>query len=249
MAVMPHWSASRFMVWDQCPGEFRARYVDGQPVQLTEAMVFGQSVHLGLEAHYQGHDGIRAYRAAWKQYTVELGGRVDPNLTGVGLDLIEQVQALDLEGIPERGFSIDTEADLDAPIVGAIDLWGADGTIYDFKTTRGLWSQARAETEFWQPALYAWARWNEEPHYAGQFEYIVLNRVSGALQRFRRAWTTDEVLEHLNEAQTRMRAIAEAVREDRYECHGKHGYCPECGDRWSHGHACTRPVGIHATGE
>jgi len=241
VSVMPHWSASRFMLWDQCPGSFKERYVDGQPAVVTEAMAFGQAVHMGLEAHYRGDDGIRAYRAAWKHFASELPN-VDKSLTGTGLTLIEQVQELNLEGLPERGFSIDTEADLDAPIVGAIDLWGSDGVIYDFKTTKGLWSQARAEAELWQPALYTWARWNEEPSYAGQFEYIVLNRVLGTLQRFRRQWTVDQVLEQQNEAWGRMRAIAANVKADRYVCHGKHGFCPECGDRWSHDHACSPEV-------
>jgi hypothetical protein len=240
MTVVPHWSASKFMAWDQCPGEFKARYVDGRPFVMNEAVAFGQAVHQGCEAHYRGEDGISAYRAAWKQFIVELGGfdAVDPSLTGIGMDLLEQVFALGLEGVPERGFSIDTEADLGAPIVGFVDLWGADGTIYDFKTSRGLWSQARAQKELWQPALYSWARWIEEPAYAGEFEYIVLNRITGQLQRFRREWSPERVTEQMNVAWDRMRVIAASVRDDVYLCRGKHGFCQECGDRWGHTHVC-----------
>lgn len=249
MTVMPHWSATRFMTFDQCPGEFKARYIDERPVVKTEPMLFGSAVHMGLEAHYRGDDAIRAFRAAWKQFSLELGD-VDPGLTGKGMDLIEQVVELGLSGIPERGFSIDTNADLGAPIVGAIDLWGADGTTYDFKTSKGLWSQERAQKELWQPVLYSWARWIEEPEYVGDFEYIVLNRVTGQLQRFRRSWTKDELLEQLNAAVERMHAIADSVREDHYECRGKHGFCPECGDRWGHDHVCdvraTQRVRLHA---
>ena len=237
MTVMPHWSASRFMVWDQCPGEFKARYVSERPVQVTEAMAFGQSVHMGLETHYQGGDGIRAFRAAWKQFGIELGD-VDSGLTSKGMDLIDQVVELGLSGTPERGFSIDTNKELGAPIVGAIDLWGDDDVIYDFKTTRGLWSQERAQKEVWQPALYTWARVLEEQDYEGAFEYIVLNRVTGTLQRFRRDWNSDELLEQMNQAWDRMRCIANDVYADRYACHGKHGFCPECGERWSHEHVC-----------
>jgi hypothetical protein len=249
MSVMPHWSATRFMTFEQCPGEFEARYVRAQPVVVTEAMAFGQAVHMGLEAHFHGDDGIRAFRAAWKQFSLELGG-ADTGLTGKGMDLIEQVVDLKLSGIPERGFSIDTNQELGAPIVGAIDLWGADGVIYDFKTTRGLWSQERAQKELWQPALYGWARLLEDADYEGDFEYIVLNRITGVLQRFRRVWTADETLEQMNEAWTRMRAIAEDVHADRYACHGKHGFCPECGARWSHEHVCdvrtTERIRLHA---
>src|SRR5580765_6971219 len=106
---MPHWSASRFMLFDQCPVLFKERYIDGVAVVPTEAMSFGSAVHMGLEAHFNGQDGIRAFRAAWKELAREIG-QVDPNLTATGLTLIEQVIDLDLKGIPERGFSIDTNA-------------------------------------------------------------------------------------------------------------------------------------------
>jgi len=216
---------------------WKARYVDEQPFELTEAMAFGQAVHGGLEAHFRGDDGVFAFRSAWRVYRQQLGD-VDPELTRMGMDLIDQVIDLDLHGVPERGFSIDTNEELGAPIVGAIDLWGADGTNYDFKTTRGLWSQERAQKELWQPVLYTWARWIEEPAHTGDFEYIVLNRVNGQLQRFRRAWTPDEVNEAMNEAWERMRLITSEARAGRFECHGKHGFCPECGARWAHDHVC-----------
>lgn len=247
---MAHWSATKFMTWDICPGEFKARYVDGEATQLTEAMAFGQAVHHGLESHYQGQDGVRAFRAAWKTYAEQLGD-VDQGLTRIGMDLIEQAIGLELSGVPERGFSIDTNAELGAPIVGSIDLWGADGVTYDFKTTRGLWSQERAQKELWQPSLYTWARWLEEPEYSGAFEYVVMNRVTGRLQRFRREWSPDEINVQMNQAWDRMRCIASDVAADRFTCHGKHGGCPECGEKWSHDHVCdVRPgrARVHGRG-
>lgn len=243
--VVPHWSATRFMTWDICPGEFKARYVDGQPVELTEAMAFGQAVHIGLEAHYRGEDAIRAFRASWKQYALELAetGPVDGSLTAAGLDLIDQVVDMGLSGTPERGFSIDTNDALGAPIVGAIDLWGDDHVIYDFKTTRGLWSQERAQKEVWQPSIYGWARWLEDPEYSGDFEYIVMNRITRRVQRFRREWEPGQATEQMNAAYDRMRCIANDFRAGRFVCHGKHGFCPECGDRWTHDHDCHPSTG------
>jgi PD-(D/E)XK nuclease superfamily protein len=242
MTQVPHWSATRFTMFDQCPGEFKAHYVDGEAVQLTEAMAFGECVHRGLEAHYRGDDGIRMFRAAWRESTSTLMNiwdtPVDPNLTRMGMDLLEQVFEFGLQGIPERGFVLDTDKAFGAPIVGAIDLWGADGVVYDFKTTKGTWSNERAQKELWQPVLYTMARWEEEPLYEGAFEYIVMNRVTGRVDRFAREWTHEGIIARWNIAWERMREISEAVREDRYECHGKHGFCPECGDRWSHGHVC-----------
>jgi hypothetical protein len=238
---MPHWSATRFQLFEQCPILFKERYIDGIPIVPTEAMSFGSAVHRGLEAHYQGQDGIRTFRAYWKEIAKELaatGYRIDPSLTATGLTLLEQVFELELKGIPERGFSIDTNTELRAPIVGAIDLWDQDaGIVYDFKTTIGSWSQVRAQKETWQPCLYSWAFWQETGDFP-EFHYIVLNRATGALSRFQREWTDDEALEQMNDAWTRMEAIAKAVADDDLSCKGNHGYCPECGDRWKHEHVC-----------
>lgn len=238
MTVMPHWSATRFMLFEQCPMLFKERYIDGVAVAPTEAMLFGSAVHMGLEAHYNGQDGVRAFRAAWKQFTRDLGGDVDRSLTATGLDLLDKVFELELHGTPERGFSLDTNADFGAPIVGAVDLWDAEhGIVFDFKTTIGAWSQVRAQKELWQPCLYSHAFWEETGVWPA-FEYIVLNRATGALSRFRRQWTEDEYLAQINDAWTRMRYISTCVAADVLACHGKHGYCPECGDRWQHDHVC-----------
>jgi hypothetical protein len=239
MTVMPHWSATRFMLFDQCPTAFKERYVDEVPLQPTEALCFGQAVHMGLEAHYNAQDGDRAFRAAWKELSrTDLGGVVDHRLTGVGLQLLEQVVALDLHGIPEYGFSLDTNMDLGAPIVGAMDLWDQDANvIYDFKTTRGHWSAERAQTEVYQPLLYTWAAWTLTDQWPA-FEYIVCHRVTGTLDRFRRQWTEDQWLAQMNACWRRMRLVACLVAADVFTCWEKHGNCPECGVRWTHGHVC-----------
>jgi hypothetical protein len=234
---LPHWSASRFMVFDQCPAEFKARYVDGVRIEETEALCFGKAVHLGLEEHYHGGDGWQAFRVAWKRYTDELEGRVGRGLTAVGLELIEQTVALGLSGAPEYPFSIETE-ELGAPIVGAMDLWcSATNTIYDFKTTRGKWSDARAQDEVWQPTIYSWAAWLETERLPA-FEYIVLNRISGTLERFRRQWTDEEQVDATLIAWKRMQEIADLVDAGDMACHGRHGNCLECGEKWTHDHAC-----------
>jgi PD-(D/E)XK nuclease superfamily len=239
MTIVPHWSASRFMLYDQCPAEFKARYIDGVALEATEALCFGSSMHLGLEAHFRGDDGVRAFRAAWRTMSQEqLGGRVDSRLTARGLDLLEAVFELGLEGVPERPFTIDTEADLLAPTIGFMDLYDqGSNTVYDFKTTLGSWSQERAQKETWQPLLYTWAAWEVTGEWPA-FEYVVLNRATGRLDRFRRQWTHDEWLEQIATAWADMRTIALAVSADVLTCHGKHGWCPECGDRWTHEHEC-----------
>lgn len=223
------------MCFDQCPSEYKSRYVDGVALELSEALVFGSSVHRALEAHYQGADAERAFLAAWRTES-KLLPRVSPNLTGIGLDLLDKVIALDLRGVPERGFSLDMELLIGAPIVGAIDLWG-DGVIYDFKTTRGVWSAERAQTETWQPVIYTQAYFQEVGEWP-DFEYIVLNRVTGQLDRFRREWTIDSWAAQWSDAYGRMRQIAALVEAGDFACPRMHGYCPECGERWGHAHVC-----------
>jgi hypothetical protein len=227
------------MAWDICPGEYAARYIDEQPVVITEALAFGQAVHHALEAHFNAEDGERAFRQFWRVEQQAVEGGVNPQLTSMGLHLLEQVFELGLKGVPERGFSLDTNAELGAPTVGAIDLSDDDGQVlYDFKTTMGKWSQTRAQTEIWQPVVYSWSHW-ERTDVLPDFEYIVLDRVRGTVRRFRRdRWSPDDWALQLNEARRRMLYVATCVRADLYACHGKHGYCPECGERWAHDHVC-----------
>lgn len=241
--VGPHWSATRFMTFEQCPGEYKARYVDERPFELTEPLAFGKAMHQALEAYYQGQpDYELVFRRAWRQQAQELGGQVHRQLTGTGLVLLDKVIELGLAGVPERGFALDTESDLGAPIVGAVDLWSLDPpVVYDFKTTRGRWSQARAQAEIYQPLLYTWAFWEETTIWPA-FEYVVLDRVTGQLSRFRREWTQESWWEEMGQCWIRMRQIAALVAGGLLECHGKHGFCPECGERWGHDHLCDETV-------
>jgi hypothetical protein len=224
------------MVFDICPGEYKSRYVDGVAFEPTEATAFGTAVHLALEAHYNGNaDHELVFRRSWKEQTQDMPVR--RGLLGTGLELLDKCIALNLKGIPERPFSLDTP-EIGAPTVGAIDLWGEeDAIVYDFKTTRGKWSQARAQSEIWQPSLYTWAFWDETGRWPS-FEYIVMNRVTGQLDRFRRETSEEEWLKQMDFAWRRMREISSTIAEGNLVCHGKHGYCPECGDRWGHEHVC-----------
>jgi hypothetical protein len=236
MASVDHWSTSRFMLWDQCPGSFKERYIDGVWTPPTEAMAFGSAVHAGLEEHFRGGNGDLAFRRKWKEY-----GTDGDYLTATGLDLLDLVYDLNLSGSPEWGFELQTP-ELGANTIGFIDLVGSDGIVYDFKTTRGKWSQARAQKELWQPLVYTLAVLDVNPDFQGDFEYIVLNRDTRQLDRFRREWTADEWVAEVNAMWDRARIIGNDCAADRFECHGKHGFCPECGDRWQHGHTCGTPM-------
>ena len=52
-----HWSASRFMLFSQCPRLYKSRYIDGVVSEPSLAMLFGKATHTALEAMHQGHRG------------------------------------------------------------------------------------------------------------------------------------------------------------------------------------------------
>ena len=236
--IVPWWSPSKFVCWDACPQEFFQRYVEQVPMSPTEALHFGTAVHKGLEAHFRGDDGELAFRRTWRELTAELrqlGHEVASHLSRTGLELIEKVVRLGLVGEPERQVWMRTDCYLGAPILGYVDLWSPQtNTIYDFKTTVGAWSAARAEKETWQPCLYSYA-YRSEFGVLPRFEYIVLNRVTGVLERFETQRSDDQIMDALSRA----RDIAVAVQQELFECQCRTGAdCPECSVKWEHGHVC-----------
>lgn len=243
--ALGHWSASRFMTFELCPREFEKVYVLGERGEPSEAMLFGSAVHQGLEAHFNGADGVASFRGFWKAVKDD---RADPKLTGVGMDLIELVVQQGWSGEAEYVFALDTTASWGYPTVGAIDLIDVSGltdearqagaggiVVRDFKTTTGTWGWDRARRDIWQPALYCaavHARYDVWP----DFEYAVLNKVQRDLSLFR--LTPDETWACAEEAQERARVIVDRVAGGDFACIGKHGDCLECGARFDHDHVC-----------
>jgi hypothetical protein len=103
---------------------------------------------------------------------------------------------------------------LNAPLLGYVDLWSeSTDTIYDFKTTLGAWSQERAEREVWQPCIYSMAYWLERD-VIPNFEYIVLNRATADLQRFKTKRSEEQIGDMLGKA----RQIALAIGREEWAC-------------------------------
>lgn len=220
--TVPWWSPSKFMAWDECPQEFHRRYILAEPIEPNVPMWFGTAVHKGLEEHYRGGDGELAFRRKWRECTAQLtstGKRIPSDLFDVGMTLIERVAALGLSGIPERKVWVRSDAYLTAPVLGYVDLWSQEThTIFDFKTTLGSWSEKRAEREMWQPCIYSWAYWLETETLP-EFEYIVLNRSTAGVQRFRTKRTHEQIMDCLSRA----REIATAITSEQWDCTcGKH---------------------------
>ena len=212
-----YWSPSRFAAWDECPARFYEQYVLQQPMEPNLPMHFGTAVHRGLEAHFRGDDGDLAFRRAWRELAQELraaGITVSGSLVETGMRLIEQVVSLGLSGEPERKIWVRTDSYLGAPILGYADLWCPDAhEIFDFKTTVGKWSAERAEQEMHQPCAYSMA-YHEQYGVLPTFEYIVLNRVDGSMQRFKTQRNADQIADWL----ARCRTIVEAIRLEQFDC-------------------------------
>jgi hypothetical protein len=146
----PHWSASRFMLFEQCPRLYKERYIDGVTSPPSLAMLFGHTVHTALEAMHQGHRGTRpvlfeheddedrygvgraVYQAGFQALEAQLeaagNGAIAPaSLYLEGLKMLDQVAGLRLndDGLsePERWFVLPTTDTLGMPTVGAVDLW------------------------------------------------------------------------------------------------------------------------------
>jgi hypothetical protein len=215
--VVPWWSPSKFVCYEQCPAEFYRRYVLHEPIEPNTPMYFGTAVHKGLEAHFRGQDGDLAFRRTWRSLIPELQAaqRVVPSaLFETGLELIERVRSLNISGEPERRIWQRTDLYLGAPLLGYVDLWCEDtDTIVDFKTTLGAWSQERAEREIWQPCLYSMVYWLERGTIP-TFEYIVLNRSTAELQRFITHRTEQQIADMLGRA----RQISLAVQRQEWAC-------------------------------
>jgi len=240
---MEHWSATRFMTWELCPVTFEQVYVQDVRGEASQAMLFGQAVHQGLEAHANGADGLASFLNAWGDIRDELLlGRFDSRLTEIGLRLIDAAAKRGWVGLAEHVFTLDTTPAWDAPTVGAIDLITFEGNrplVRDFKTTTGAWGWERARRDHWQPVLYTWAC-HEKYGAWPDFEYWVGSKMTAELEVFRIEGA--EVLSWEQELQDRAAAIVARVRDADFACHGQHGICLECGERWGHDHVCDMNV-------
>jgi PD-(D/E)XK nuclease superfamily len=208
-------SASRLATYDRCPAEFYVRYILQVPQRPAVERCYGLAVHAGLEAQFRGEDDELEFLRQWRKHTADCRGAglfVAPALTDRGLEILDMVRRLGLQGEPEHKF-VTIAADLKLPIFGYVDLW-ADGKIYDFKTSGFGWTQARADREIWQPALYSLAYAEETHADLPTFEYIVLPRAGGSLQRLDATRTPRQVYETLQRA----RGILQAIEEGQFGC-------------------------------
>jgi hypothetical protein len=219
--VTPHrprtYSASRFMAYMDCPAEYRARYVERQPVPLSVPMEFGSAVHRGLELHFRGQDGESAFRVDWRERKARLeaaGIWVPGTLLVRGLDLVETVADLDLRGEPEHEFWL-TIPGIPVPIKGYADLWNVEGAyIVDYKVSGAHWDDKKLAAQRIQRALYSQAFSDTYDGRVPRFEVLVLPRNDGPVQRIDATCTPREIAETIQLC----RDIAEAIEAQQFDC-------------------------------
>jgi hypothetical protein len=207
-------SPSRLTTYTYCPAEYFKRYILKQDEPPTPERSFGTAVHVGLEAHFRGQDDELAFLRAWRQAKQELQAAQQVFGAGLperGLELLEMVRNLKLEGEPERRIGV-IDPNIPLPFIGYTDLW-SEGHIWDFKTTGYGWTQAKADAQIFQPAIYSQAH-SEEYGSIPQFTFIVLPRIAGPVQLFDGTRTGDQIIA----AFARAREIYDLIEAQVFDC-------------------------------
>lgn len=216
-------SPSRLWAYDRCPQVYRDRYVLKLDQPPSFERDFGTAVHAGLEAHFRGLDYEMAFMLSWRQAQKDLkraGVQVALWLSMRGLELIEMVRMLNLQGEPEQRIGV-IVAGINVPIIGYVDLV-ADGVIYDFKTTGWGWSQEHADREMFQPVIYSQAYAEAHDGVYPGFKFIVLPRNGeGGLVQLDGTRSTRQIFETLERA----RSIHRAIEAQQFECACNGKFC------------------------
>lgn len=207
----PYLSPSRLSAYDWCPAQYYERYVLGLVEPPAPERLFGVAVHAGLEAHFNGEaNPIAVYLERWDMAVREIRDFDEALLpTGQilrtrGIELVEEVRKLGLEGTPEL-HALFTFPGVRLPFVGYIDLV-TPGHLYDFKTTRSGWTQQKADAQIWQPAIYS-AAYDWHKSMIPRFTYIVLPRIPGPVQLLDGSRTGQQICDAFKLAQQRLEAI------------------------------------------
>ena len=210
-----HLSPSQFSCYALCPAVYHERYVEKIFPPPEPERFFGIAVHQALEAHYRGQDDELTFLSAWRQLLSEMDLSLYPGITalkGRGLDILGMVRNLQLEGEPEHKITL-LVAGISVPIFGYTDLW-ADNLIVDFKTAGYGWTQAKADAQVFQPAIYSQAYADDHDGTLPRFQFVVLPRVPGPLQIFDATRTHTQIFQAFEQA----REIHVAIEAQVFDC-------------------------------
>lgn len=168
--MITHLSYSSIQLYLTCPENWRRKYVEKQPQPSSPALVFGSAMHTAIESVVTGEMPTlpEAWKTAWtaqveSESNVDWGGDTPEHHFNEGLRILgsDDVQAMigDVKPlVDENGAFVERKVTLEVPgvpvpIIGYIDIVGADGVPGDFKTSKNRWSQDKAQSEL-QPLFY-----------------------------------------------------------------------------------------------
>jgi len=215
-----HLSPSQLTAYSLCPVLYYERYVLHIDPPPAPERLFGLAVHAGLEAQFRGEDDEQKFLKTWKQYLATLDKTLYPLLPALrsrGLQILEMVRELHLDGVPERLIAV-TWPEFKIPFVGYCDLWGR-GVIYDFKTAAYGWTKSKADQQLFQPAVYSQA-YTDEYGQMPEFKFVVLPRVPAPVQIIDATRTGAQIEKAFSEALRIHRAIEN--QDWRCRCKGRY---------------------------
>lgn len=175
-----HLSVSSVALFEQCPLQWRRRYVDKLAEPTSVPMLFGTVFHKALEAEHRGDDSERALVAAWNAADAALaasGQQMHPGKAHA-LALLERYRRLGhggQMGEPERKFLLPLPTPkVPVPVLGYIDLPIPERRRFrEFKTTStSSWTATKVALEH-QLHVYGWAYQNLYRHRAEMAEYAI----------------------------------------------------------------------------
>lgn len=188
MSSLEHLSYSSINTYLMCPAYWKFHYVDLLPTRSSPSLVFGSAFHTTIGKYLMGEKDINK---AWNSSLDDkLGKEKDINWEeetpdslrqeGIRLfnhhSIFEGLQSISI-GQDENGFLLERRIELQIPgipipIIGYIDMIGADGIPGDFKTDKSSWSEDRAQFEI-QPLFYLAGLQQAGKRAEGKFRHYV----------------------------------------------------------------------------
>lgn len=194
--MIEHLSHSSLALFHQCGRAWRFKYVEQQPTDSTPSLVFGTAFHGAIEQAIRlQHCGAagpdapdRLWQDAWdaavERTPVAWGDVLPEQLGNEGYRLFASAPVQDLIPtlaplVDDAGPFIERRVEIripavPVPVIGFIDLVGADGVPVDFKTSARAWTPHQAASEV-QPLYYhtglAQSGYRGNPE--GRFRHVV----------------------------------------------------------------------------
>lgn len=189
MPDLEHLSYSSISTFLSCGRYWRYKYVDKLPTLASLEMVFGSAFHDTLEAWLTGdrqNAPVTLFPEKWQAQLernthLTWNGTTPESLCNEGIrmfshpDIVQAINDLypkyeDHQPVIEKRVELHVPG-VPIPVIGYVDMIGADDVPYDFKTSGKSWGN-RAETEL-QPTFYLAALNQMRYPEFNRFRYVV----------------------------------------------------------------------------